>query len=153
MELRRLRQLEDQHRDLMRRRRSVELELSALGDLGTEGAESEAMLMRAMSLLTALRRELQEHFSLEESVGFLKAATEAAPRLSRRAGQIGREHAEMDAALGEILDGLLSSQTSPDRWPGLAESFAEFSRTLRVHEQAEEQVLREAFMDDLGGGD
>jgi iron-sulfur cluster repair protein YtfE (RIC family) len=155
VELRILRQLEGQHRDLMRRRRSVELELSALVALAEEerGDESENVVMRAMSLLTALRRELKEHFALEESAGFLAAAADAAPRLSRRASQLAREHAAMDAALGRILEGLLSSQKSPERWAALLESFARLSESLLAHERAEEEMVRMAFMDDLGGGD
>ena len=154
MELRILRQLEGQHRDLMRRRRSVELEISALATLAEKerGDEGEATLMRAMSQLTALRRELKEHFVLEERVGFLAAATEAAPRLSRRANRLSREHADMNAAVARILEDLLSSQKLPERWAALVESFARFSETLLAHEQAEEEIVREAFMEDLGGG-
>jgi hypothetical protein len=155
VELRILRQLERQHRDLMRRRRSVELELSALVSLAEKGRgdESEAAVMRAMSLLTALRREFKEHFVLEEGAGLLAAAADAAPRLSRRASLLGREHADMDAALGRILQDLLSSQKAPERWAALLESFGRLSETLLAHERAEEEMVREAFMDDLGGGD
>ena len=153
MELRILRQLKGQHRDLMRRRRSVELELSTLAALGEKGEEGEGTLMRAMSLLTALRRELKEHFVLEERVGFLAAAAEAAPRLSRRASLLGREHADMDAAVARILEDLLANQKLPERWAALVESFARFSETFLAHERAEGEMVREAFMDDLGGGD
>jgi hypothetical protein len=155
MELRILRQLEGQHRDLGRRRRSVELELSTLASLAEKesGPEVEATLMRAMSLLTALQRELKEHFVLEESAGLLAAAADAAPRLSRRVGLVGREHAELDVAAARILDDLLSSQRSPERWAVLLESFERLSESLLAHERAEEEIVREAFMDDLGGGD
>ena len=155
MELRILRQLEGQHRDLVRRRRSVELELSTLASFAEEeaGHEVEATLMRAMSLLTALHRELKEHFVLEESAGLLAAAADAAPRLSRRVSLVGREHAELDAGLARILDDLLSSQKSPERWAALLESFGRLSEALLAHERAEEEMVREAFMDDLGGGD
>ncbi len=155
MELRILRQLEGQHRGLMRRRRSVELELSALVTLGEggKGDESDELtLMRAVNLLAALRRELKEHFALEERAGFLVAATEAAPRLSRRASRLSREHADMNAAVARILEDLLSSQELPERWAALVESFARFSETLLAHERAEEEMVREAFMDDLGAG-
>jgi iron-sulfur cluster repair protein YtfE (RIC family) len=154
MELGILRQLEGQHRDLMRRRRSVERELSALAILAEEerGDEAEDTVMRALSLLTALRRELKEHFALEESVGFLAAAADAAPRLSRRASRLTREHADVDAALARLLQDLLSSQKSPERWATLLEVFAGLSETLLAHERAEEEMVRQAFMDDLGGG-
>jgi iron-sulfur cluster repair protein YtfE (RIC family) len=154
MELGILRQLEGQHRDLMRRRRSVERELSALAILAEEegGDEAEETVMRVLSLLTALRRELKEHFALEESVGFLAAAADAAPRLSRRASRLTREHADVDAALARLLQDLLSSQKSPERWATLLEVFAGLSETLLAHERAEEEMVRQAFMDDLGGG-
>jgi iron-sulfur cluster repair protein YtfE (RIC family) len=154
MELGILRQLEGQHRDLMRRRRSVERELSALAILAEEegGDEAEETVMRVLSLLTALRRELKEHFALEESVGFLAAAADAAPRLSRRASRLTREHADVDAALARLLQDLLSSQKAPERWATLLEVFAGLSETLLAHERAEEEMVRQAFMDDLGGG-
>ena len=155
MELRILRQLEGQHRGLVRRRQSVELELSALGTLGErgQGDESELTLMRAVNLLAALRRELKEHFALEERAGLMAAATEAAPRLSGRADRLTREHADLSATVARILEDLLSSQKLPERWAALAESFARFSETLLAHERAEEEMVREAFLDDLGGGD
>jgi hypothetical protein len=66
---------------------------------------------------------------------------------------VGREHAELDVAAARILDDLLSSQRSPERWAVLLESFERLSESLLAHERAEEEIVREAFMDDLGGGD
>ncbi len=43
-------------------------------------------------------------------------------------------------------------QKLPERWAALVESFARFSETLLAHERAEEEMVREAFMDDLGAG-
>lgn len=153
MDLQTLRAFESQHRVLLRRRASVEQELSALADLAETGGEARGTLMRAMSLLTALRRELREHFELEEQSGLLTAATQAAPRLSRRASRLREEHEDMEERVSEILDTLLASRAAPERWPELADSFARFSDALRGHEQAEEALVRRAFMDDLGGGD
>lgn len=152
MELRILRQLQSQHRDLMRRRRSVELELSALVALAEKGEETERVLLRATSLLTALRRDLAEHLGLEERAGLLSAAAEAAPRLSRRARRLTRDHAQLESELARLLDDLLASQSAPERWVDLAQGFGRFSEKLLAHEQAEDEVVHQAFMEDLGGG-
>lgn len=153
MELRQLRQLEAQHRDLMRRRRSVELELAGLEASSATGEQGRKTWRRAVSLLTALRRELEQHFALEERAGLLEAATRVAPRLSRRAGRLAHQHAEMNERLARLLSDLLDSSCAPERWARLVEAFASFSGLLLAHEQAEEELVREAFMDDLGGGD
>ncbi len=50
-------------------------------------------------------------------------------------------------------DGLLASRCEPARWQALVEAFERFSAMLVEHERAEEALVREAFMDDLGGGD
>ncbi|MEN8182235.1 MAG: hemerythrin domain-containing protein [Myxococcota bacterium] len=153
MDLRVLRSLAAAHETVLRRHSAVEQALDDLVDVAEKGEEDESSYTRVVSLLSALRRELLEHFDLEARSGILSRAVEAAPRISRRATRVAEEHDELASRLAEILERVLGAVVCPDSWAGIREAYAEFSERLIAHERAEDALLREAYLDDHGGGD
>jgi hypothetical protein len=101
---------------------------------------------RVLALLTEdvreLRHHLAEHFMWEESGGYLDSVTKRRPELSERVAELRNQHAEFlrlfDAAL---------------RSPELAELrrvTSEVLTGLRAHEAAENELVHEAAVEELG---
>jgi hypothetical protein len=147
-----LRQIREDHHELRKRLQSVEDMLRTLaGRSPQEGTES-TLGIGARSLLNDLHVRLTKHFTLEDRGGYLTDALAAAPRLSRRIEALHQQH----GTLSEQLDGVLENARIAVRsgeWKTIEAQFRAFSAALRAHEEEENKVTREAFMDDLGGGD
>lgn len=99
--------------------------------------------------LARLQSELAEHFAHEERVGFLPEATAQAPRLTRRARNIISEHDLLRAELSKVVGAL--ARGSGD-WTVVREDWDSFTSLLREHEKKENELINEAYLDDLGGG-
>lgn len=101
-----------------------------------------------------LRDQLALHFALEEAYGYFDDPIAAAPRLSHQAEMLRVEHKELygefsslvDHAERMFYDGLLATLAL---WIG--PRFLEFDARLRDHESRENDLIFEAFDDDLGG--
>ena len=104
-------------------------------------------------LLSNLEKRLTEHFALEEKVGFLDRALEVAPRLSRRASGLRKQHESLEKNLRELLKAAEGAMNPDDSWRRTAADFRRFAAELRRHEKAEDELEIAAHMDDLGGGD
>jgi hypothetical protein len=107
-------------------------------------------------VLTKLRDRLAMHFSLEEAFGYFDDAVSIAPRLSKRADTLRCEHRQLFVefcALVEAAERLLYHE-APRRGARLiSDAFAAFHARLRRHEQAEGELIMQAFVDDIGVGD
>ena len=110
-------------------------------------------LADAGTLLRNLERRMTEHFELEEKLGFLDRAVEAAPRLARRAVALRQQHGTLEAHLHLLLEAAPEARDSDDQWRKSAEAFRLFVAELARHEEVENELEIEANMDDLGGGD
>ena len=78
----------------------------------------------------------------------LDVAVAAAPRFSRQAERLRGEHVELRSQMQAVL----SAANGAD-WARAHEVFVALHRALGDHERAEEEILRSAYLDDLGGGD
>lgn len=103
--------------------------------------------------LIALRDILFSHFHSEERDGFFEQIVARAPQLSRQADVLTHEH----TALLNELDGLIQSVQGisgrPLCWQTLDMSFDDFTKKLMHHESAENGILQQAYVDDLGTKD
>lgn len=117
------------------------------------GTPDRGAELAARVLLGDLGRELPAHFELEERDGYMAEALAAAPRYQRLAGRLERQHASLARGIARIVDGAEAAGGSSDRWEELALDFRRFADALRAHEHAERDIMRDAFTDDLGGGD
>ncbi|MFV2066268.1 MAG: hemerythrin domain-containing protein [Pirellulales bacterium] len=112
---------------------------------------------RFVEELERLRDLLAMHFSLEEAFGYFEDPVSAAPRLSCRADALRAEHRELYVMLGEVIDLTEQLQVDGRYTAGMAdevfETFQAFSRRFEQHERAENELILEAFDDDIGVGD
>jgi RNA polymerase-binding transcription factor DksA len=115
----------------------------------SDGLESAASLV----MLLDLGRELPEHFALEEKDGHLAAALSAAPRYHRKATTLRKEHAKLCEMVHALLDRARQAENCPDAWGEIEQALRDLSIALFAHEEAENDIMESAFLDDLGAGD
>jgi hypothetical protein len=108
------------------------------------------------SALCELRDQLAMHFTLEEAYGYFDDAIDTAPWLSIRADELRSEHDAFYNDLCEIVDHAeqLLHREVPARLLGqVVRRFGDFFEMFQKHESAENQLIQQAFNEDLGGWD
>jgi len=103
-------------------------------------------------MLQSLHRHVRTHFDEEEQGGFFEEIVSQAPRLSTRAETIQGEHARLNNDLLELIV-CADDAKSEDWWQNLEAKFHEFSKELMRHESKENELLLEAYSDDIGAAD
>lgn len=111
---------------------------------------------QAAVLLALLRDQVALHFALEEAYGYFEDATEVAPRLSAQADALRGEHGGLFMELCRLSDRaeeLCYGAHSVRAMYEVAERFRAFDDRLRAHEARENELILQAFDDDIGVGD
>ncbi|MCP4006279.1 MAG: hemerythrin domain-containing protein [bacterium] len=91
---------------------------------------------------------LNEHFALEEDGGYFADVLAVAPRLSARAAQLEQAHKDLCQQLARLR----TRTKNPDSpWEDVAKALRRFFAELKSHGSAEDDMVHEAFMRDLGG--
>lgn len=109
-----------------------------------------------VGMLEDLRDHLALHFALEEAYGYFDEPLEVDPRLSSRAKVLRSQHRDLYLAACDLIelamqlhDGgnvrLLAKQ--------LVDEYSNFESQLNRHEQAENELIQQAWDDDIGVGD
>ena len=119
---------------------------------GTD-AQGPSARAAALTLLGDLARELPEHFALEEKGGYLAGVLATAPRLHRRAERLQRQHAELARSSRELVDLAESVQGQRGLWAEVDKRFQDLAAQLSAHEEAEDAMVSNAFIDELAPGD
>lgn len=115
--------------------------------------------VRALDLIRTLNDlcdQLAMHFALENALGYLDNALEIAPRLSRRARALRSEHDALFEDFREIVEEAekLIHHSHPRRQvTRVAVMFFDFQARFQAHEAHENELIFEAFDDDVGVGD
>jgi iron-sulfur cluster repair protein YtfE (RIC family) len=104
-------------------------------------------------LLSELRGHLEAHFHSEEREGFFDQVLTCAPQHSRRVGNLTQEHVELLGGLDSLIGLAGCGAGQPQYWRVLALRFEDFMRKLMHHESEENDVLQQAYQDDLGTKD
>ena len=139
--------IRSQHFALLQQIRALEELLAEPDDAGAERAR------RALTLLEGFDLALREHFAVEEEGGYFADVLKVAPRLSRRAARLEQNHKEFSERLESLLALVRYAIDAPDDWERVTARVEGFLQALRAHEDEENELVREAFMDDLGRGD
>ena len=103
-----------------------------------------------------LRDQLATHFALEEAFGYFDEPLMAAPRLSAQAEELRLQHADLFVRFCQLVEDaedLYQHETHAHAFYHVAEQFREFDAILQAHEQAENNLILEAFNSDIGVGD
>ena len=117
---------------------------------------------RVVEMLTDLRDRLAMHFALEEAYGYFDDAVTAAPHLSNMAHHLRQQHTEFFSeicGLVETAERLLYREIKPTETgqrrtrTDLYLRFERFHNALREHEMRENEMILQAFDEDLGVGD
>jgi hypothetical protein len=141
----------EQHGTIRSGLRSIEAVLAKLAAASEPGADQAA---RAIQRLEGLARELRKHFAEEETDnGIFAKALAGAPRLERKVLALRKEHAPLALEVERILQDAGYAGLAPDAWGKVAAKFSAFAQALRHHETAENRLLSDAYLQDLGSGD
>ena len=106
--------------------------------------------------LECLRDDLAMHFSLEEFFGYFEDPLTVAPRLGDRAGRLRDEHGLLYEQLCEIVDvaeELVEEHQLSRLSHHVPRRLQNFFDRLARHERDENELIMEAFCDDVGVAD
>ena len=121
--------------------------------LESEGSDTASEVAAARVLLLDFEHELLAHHAAEEQDDYMSAACQQAPRLSRSAESLLREHAELARGLASIRDDALTVGSVADEWRPIIARFELLALALYEHEEEENALLAAAFLDDIGTAD
>jgi predicted nuclease with TOPRIM domain len=111
---------------------------------------------RFCDLINELRDQIAMHFALEEAYGYFDDAVCEAPRLSERAGELRAEHGELFVTLCDLVDDAERLRYNHNRKRlrrMVSCRFVDFHQQLQDHESRENELIFDAFDDDIGVGD
>jgi len=106
--------------------------------------------------LSQLRDQLALHFSLEEAYGYFEDPVDVAPQLGREAQRLRAEHKELYLDFCDLVDRAErmfydEQHAALALWIG--PEFLALDRRLRAHEEAENELIMDAYDGDIGVGD
>ena len=106
--------------------------------------------------LWRLRDQLAMHFALEDAYGYFQDAILEAPRLSQQAERLHAEHDDLFLQICELIEEaekLMYGERPGKKQTEIAVRFYQFHAQLQEHETRENELILEAFDDDIGVGD
>lgn len=115
--------------------------------------DTRADPIRAITAIGAFVACLREHFRHEDEGGFFAEITEVAPRLSSRAEAVSHEHAGLLTIMEAFDAKVRDTQDSSAWWNETSQEFHRLIKELMHHERREQELLQEAYLDDIGTGD
>jgi iron-sulfur cluster repair protein YtfE (RIC family) len=119
-----------------------------------EQCDGEAQAARkGRRRLASLERYLAAHFAREEAQGHLKSALEIAPRYQNRVRSLREEHGELMRDVRGLRAAALEAETSAAQWLEIYRVCDGLAERLHAHDEAENEILMRAVLDDLGAGD
>jgi len=96
---------------------------------------------------------LEGHFRTEEASGCFGEVVNQAPHVSGKvAGLIG-EHADLSREINEIAVRASGGNGTADDWEVARAAFGDFTARLMQHEMLENELLQQAFTEDIGWKD
>jgi len=123
-----------------------------LGDVRRMLASRLETVASVAEMLALLSEHVETHFSEEETAGLFDQVVDRAPRLSDRIDSLRTEHQQLLSSVRNLNEAA-AGDSSGDWWKRLETAFHEFSSGLMHHESAENEILLEAYTDDIGAAD
>jgi hypothetical protein len=130
--------------------------LRSIRDTCREPFEIASRLDWLVEQLEVLRDQLALHFALEEAYGYFEEPLVASPRLSQRAEVLRSEHRDLYLLACQLVDFVGARTVHPrmQEFAGqVAARFESFYNQLMAHESREEELILQAYDDDIGVGD
>jgi hypothetical protein len=139
-----LEQIREQHFELQKRMREIE---ALLGESPAGEDDPAARRSRLEEPFADLEGVLIEHFASEEQGGYFAEVLGVAPRLSGRVARLRRNHPAFRRRLTRLREHIRDPTIA---WPEVEDRVAALLKALADHESAENDLVHEAFMQDLG---
>ena len=136
--------------------RCLRMQLAELKKLCSDWPKQSAPVVQLANMLVQLRNQLAIHFSLEEAYGYFDEPVSAAPRLCRQADRLRRQHEELFEALrgiAQCASRAADDQSSIEESTRIVSVYLQFHEQLGAHESAENELIQDAFNEDIGVGD
>jgi iron-sulfur cluster repair protein YtfE (RIC family) len=108
---------------------------------------------RGRKHLATVEQLVVAHFAREEGGGHLEDALKAAPRYHNHAQRLREEHGELLRELRAIRELAEQAETSPEGWAAVYRAYDAFAEHLQAHDEAENEIMARAVLEDLGPGD
>ncbi|MBC8353181.1 MAG: hemerythrin domain-containing protein [Planctomycetes bacterium] len=124
-----------------------------LGEIHRTLANRLAAVASVSAMLVSLGDHIKTHFEEEETTGLFDNIVDRAPRLSERIDALRTEHQQLLAVVRQLNEVARNGDGSVDWWQRLNTDFHKFSAELMHHETAENDILLEAYTDDIGASD
>ena len=105
------------------------------------------------NVLDELITELKLHFMHEEEGGYLSEALSQAPRLTDRATELQQQHPQMLKAVRELYEQAQAGDGSAGWWSSLRADYQSLAEQIHAHETGENDLVQEAFTEDIGAND
>lgn len=121
-----------------------------LGNLHQALIERREAANKLSEMMTSLQEHVRVHFHEEEEGGFFSEVTAQAPRMSDRADELKNEHVDLGAMVVELVT---IANEENELCKSLDTKFHDFSRALMQHESKENELLLDAYEDDIGSAD
>ena len=136
--------------------RRLRKQLAELQELCSNWPRRATPVAQLAEMLVQLRNQLAMHFSLEESYGYFDEPVSAAPHLCHQADRLRRQHEELFDVLrgiAQCASRAADDQSSIEESTRLVSSYLRFHEQLQTHESAENELIQDAFNEDIGVGD
>ncbi len=104
-------------------------------------------------MFASLCNQIETHFGEEETAGFFDDIVAQAPRLSQQTEHVCDEHGCLLETVRKLANQANDGDGSTDWWQRLESAFREFSKRLMQHESKENDLLFQAYYDDIGSPD
>ena len=121
-----------------------------------QASAAKAGQRQLVGLFGRLRDQLAMHFALEEAFGYFEDPMEVAPHLSQRANDLRAQHGRLYVLIRDLADHAeqaLYGEDHSDSPKQIATLFNAFYAELQEHESCENELILEAFNDDIGVAD
>jgi iron-sulfur cluster repair protein YtfE (RIC family) len=125
-----------------------------LGDIHRVLAERLQTVVHVSEQLAALNEHVETHFNEEEIGGFFdQVLGSASQQVAQQVDSLRDEHCHLLQVVRRLSEQAKTGNGSDDWWQRLESEFREFSKELMHHEHKENELLQEAFDQDIGAAD
>ena len=124
-----------------------------IGELHRALTERDEPVADVARLVCSLQEHLAIHFREEEDDGFFDQIVDLAPRFSEQTDELREEHAQLNSELDELAKLAGTEAGSDEWWQRLEQGFHHLGKHLMHHEHKENELLQDAYEDDIGSKD
>ena len=140
--------------DVLREHRELMALIAELGEKAARGSDSAERWSEELGeLLLPLRTTLHNHFTAEEEGPFANEFPASFPHLAGKLEDLLGEHRDLMERIDQLLRVVneSSERASTDEVKRIRRDVRGFIEAIRAHEAAENTLLQDAYLEDIGG--